>query len=141
MCSRRDRHDLRDNEVMSVNELSEADVRKALRVCFDPELAANIVDLGLVESISVNHDAEAPGMLQRFHVHLTLLRRTQEDERNAMLQAQIENRLMGLPEVSRVTIVVQEGVVWSATRMSPAARRQLGLDSARSNGLVQIEMP
>ena len=131
----------RDNEAMHLNELREANVLEALRVCFDPELAVNIVDLGLVDSITLERDVEAPGTLQRHYVRLTLLTRTQDDERNAMLHAQIENRLMGMPEVSRVTIHVPDGIVWSARLMSAAARRQLGLDRASDTGLVQIKMP
>ena len=41
--------------------LSAADIRSALRDCYDPALPCNIVDLGLVRELRVEPDPNAPG--------------------------------------------------------------------------------
>ena len=61
----------------------------------------NIVDLGLVHAVKVARDADAPGLLERFAVDLKLLRRSVDDEREAMLVGQVRNRLAGMEPVSR----------------------------------------
>src|ERR1700735_141668 len=39
----------------------EQTIRAALRDCYDPTLPCNIVDLGVIESITLTPDPEAPG--------------------------------------------------------------------------------
>ena len=74
---------------MPSDSLTEADVLEALRVCFDPELAVSIVDLGLVYDIRVSRDEDAPGFEPRYFVHITMTMRAPNDEREAMLIAQV----------------------------------------------------
>src|SRR5437868_6280708 len=120
--------------------LSEEDVREALRVCFDPELAVNIVDLGLVYGIEVEQDAAWPGLEPRYAVRVTITMRSANDEREAMLVGQVKNRLMGMPGVSRTDVDLVWQPAWSADRMTPAARQQLGLDKPPRQGLVTIKL-
>ena len=120
--------------------LSEADVREALKVCFDPELAVNIVDLGLVYSIAIERDEEAPGFEPRYNVSITMTMRAPNDEREAMLVGQVTNRLAGMREVSHSHVHLVWEPAWSADRMSGAARQQLGLDRAPKQGLVSIRL-
>ena len=120
--------------------LSEADVLEALKVCFDPEIAVNIVDLGLVYGISIQRDEEAPGFEPRFNVRVLLTMRAKNDEREAMLVGQIKNRLAGMREVSHSDVHLVWEPAWSADRMSAAARQQLGLDRAPKQGLVSIKL-
>ena len=52
----------------------EQTIRAALRDCYDPTLPCNIVDLGVVESITLTPDPEAPGATipgvpPKFRVH------------------------------------------------------------------------
>ncbi len=120
--------------------LTADDVREALRVCFDPELPVNIVDLGLVETIELAADPDAPGKETRFRVTVDLLHRTTDDQREAMLQAQVANRLAGIYAVYRSDIRFVESPPWTAERMSDAARTQLGLNRTQKPGLVQIQI-
>ena len=120
--------------------LTEHEVLEALRVCFDPELPVNVVDLGLVFEVSVLRDAEAPGSSPRFMVGVTLLRRSPGEEREAMLVGQVSNRLMGMREISRVSVALVSEPVWTAERMTDAGRRQLGLDRGVGSELVQIRL-
>ena len=120
--------------------LSEEDVREALKVCFDPELAVNIVDLGLVYGITITRDEDAPGFEPRYNVRITLTMRTPNDEREAMLVGQVMNRLAGMREVSQTDMELVWEPAWSAERMSTGARQQLGLDRAPKQGLVRIKL-
>lgn len=121
--------------------LTEDEVREALRVCFDPELAVNVVDLGLIYRVSVERDADAPGVEARFFVRVALTMRAPDEEREAMLVGQVANRLLGMREVSRAQVDVVWEPAWTAERMSAAARRQLGLDRGVAGPeLVQIRM-
>ena len=124
---------------MELHQLTPGDIREALRVCFDPELAVNIVDLGLIDEVRVERDTEAPGVDPRYRVHLALLQRMEDEQRNAMLRAQVENRLMGMREISQTAISVSD-TTWMPDRMTAAARRQLGLDRPAGTGLIQIEL-
>jgi metal-sulfur cluster biosynthetic enzyme len=120
--------------------LTEADIREALRVCFDPELAVNIVDLGLLYGFTVTPDHDAPGFEPRYNITIDLLVRTQDEERQAMLAGQIRNRLAGIPQISRSEVRFVQEPAWTADRMTPAARQQLGLDRAPKQGLVTIKL-
>ncbi len=117
------------------------DVREALRVCFDPELPVNIVDLGLVYGIDVEQDREAPGFEPRYRVRVDMTMRAPNEEREAMLVAQVSNRLAGMPEVSRSEVRLVWEPAWSAERMSEVARRQLGPGNAAKQGLISIKLP
>lgn len=120
--------------------MSDAEILDALRVCFDPELAVNIVDLGLVYSVQAERDANAPGFEPRYVVRVVLTMRAQNDEREAMLVGQVRNRLAGLRAVSRSEVQLVWQPAWTAERMSAAARAQLGLDRVAKSGLVTISL-
>jgi hypothetical protein len=86
--------------------MTKADLLRALRDCYDPLLHRDIVDLGLVESATLSIDREAPGahvrgLPPRYIARVVLHAPGSDDARNAQLRAQIENRLAGIPELSR----------------------------------------
>lgn len=120
--------------------ITEEDIREALRVCFDPELPVNIIDLGLVYGVEVSVDVDAPGIDPRYRVHVSLTMRSPNDEREGMLLAQVQNRLMGMPEISRADVAMVWTPTWTAERMNDAARHQLGLDRPAKQGLVTIRL-
>lgn len=89
--------------------LTETDLVNALRDCYDNLQGRNIVELGLVQSASLARDPEAPGanvrgVPARFIARIGLRAPGSDDTRNAQLRAQVENRLAGLPEISRTEI-------------------------------------
>ncbi|GAC1363219.1 MAG: metal-sulfur cluster assembly factor [Acidobacteriaceae bacterium] len=121
--------------------LTEAQVREALRDCYDPALPCNIVDLGLVIAIAVTPDPHAPGagipgVPPRSRVSISIILTTPSEEAHAQLVAQIENRLAGLETVSGTSVSVLSEPPWDPRRISPAGRRFLGLDG--NPALVQI---
>ncbi len=120
--------------------MTEADVLEWLRVCFDPELPVNIVDLGFINRVAVGNDDRAVGDETRYRVLIEVTMRAPNEEREAMLLGQISNRLAGIRQISRAEVAITWEPSWTAERMSPSARRQLGLDRPSSDGLVQIRL-
>ncbi len=112
--------------------LTEADIREALRVCFDPELQINIVDLGRVHTIHIEPDAEAPGSEPRACVTIELL--SNDETQDAMLAAQVTNRLLGLREISRAEVTLLEDLIWTPDRMTAQGRAL----RSQQQGLVQL---
>lgn len=89
--------------------MTDADLVNALRDCYDTLQQRNIVDLGLVQSAALARDTEAPGasvrgVPPRYIARITLRAPSSDDARNAQLRAQIENRLAGMPEISRTEV-------------------------------------
>ena len=89
--------------------MTDADLLSALRDCYDTLQKRNIVELGLVQSATLVRDTEAPGVSvrglpPRCIARITLRAPGSDDTHNAQLRAQIENRLAGLPEISRTEI-------------------------------------
>lgn len=121
--------------------LTESDILLALRDCYDPILPCNIVDLGLINSIAVTPDLEAPGThipgVPQKHTIKIELTPTQTDEATeAHLRAQIANRLAGLETVSQTTITLIDQPPWTPLSITPAGRKILGLDG--NPNLIQI---
>jgi metal-sulfur cluster biosynthetic enzyme len=121
--------------------LTESDILTALRDCYDPILPCNIVDLGLIRSIQIELDPEAPGInipgVPQKHTIEIALTPTQTDEApNAQLQSQIINRLAGLETISRTTVTLLDHPIWSPLNISPTGRKTLGLDG--NPNLIQI---
>ena len=119
--------------------LSEDDIREALRACYDTHnpygQPVNIVDLGLVETIELAPEPDAPGagisgVPQRQRLHLSLISSKPDEDAQAQLSAQISNRLAGLPELWRTTIHFAAEPAWTPARISPQGRALLKLDAA-----------
>ena len=116
--------------------LTEADIREALRACFHSlpfHTALDIVSLGLVEEVSLSSDPDAPGagiagVPPRQSLHVTLLPPTADEDANAILLAQIQNRLAGIPDLSRILVSFASSPVWSPSRLTPEARLKLRFD-------------
>jgi probable FeS assembly SUF system protein SufT len=93
-----------------------------LRTCYDPEIPVDIVELGLV------HSAEAvplEGGGQKVSVRFTLT--APGCGMGDVLRQEIERKVLALPDVREAEVQVQLDPPWDQTRMSDAARLQLGL--------------
>jgi metal-sulfur cluster biosynthetic enzyme len=91
--------------------VTDEDLLRALRDCYDPLLKRNIVDLGLVRAATLSADSEAPGANipgagPRYIANITLVAPSADEAAVAQLRAQIENRLAGLPQISRTTVTL-----------------------------------
>lgn len=130
--------------------LTEADILAALRDCYDPEISLNIVDLGLVHSIVITPDPDAPGAgirgvppHHRVHIALTLSQIIDaQGSEDTPLIAQIQNRLSAFETISRTQVEILREPAWNPGRISPEGRARLGnrLPSNKpANALIQIQ--
>jgi probable FeS assembly SUF system protein SufT len=93
-----------------------------LRTCYDPEIPVNIVELGLVHSTEVQPLPEGGNkVLVRFT--LTAPGCGMGD----VLRQDIERKVLGVPGVREADVQVQLEPPWDPSRMTDAARLQLGL--------------
>jgi metal-sulfur cluster biosynthetic enzyme len=121
--------------------LTEDHILAALLDCYDPTMACNIVDLGLVRSVVLSPDPEAPGagiagVPQKHRISIELVLPNPTEETAAQVTAQIQNRLAGLEEVGETSISVVSSPAWTPTDITPRGRRILGLDG--NPNLIQI---
>jgi metal-sulfur cluster biosynthetic enzyme len=121
--------------------LTEAEVLAALRDCYDPEIRCNVVDLGLIRSVAIERDLDAPGtgiagVPQKHIVTISLILTNPGETAEAQTRAQIVNRLAGLESVGRTTVTILDAPRWTPNFIMPNGRRILGLDG--NPGLIQI---
>jgi metal-sulfur cluster biosynthetic enzyme len=121
--------------------LTESDILQALRDCYDPILPCNIVDLGLIRSITITSDKDAhgasiPGVPQRHKIQINLTPTSDDEAATSQLQAQIINRLAGLETISHTTVTLLQQPAWTPQNITPAGRKTLGLDG--NPNLIQI---
>jgi len=93
-----------------------------LKTCYDPEIPVNIVDLGLVYSCDV---AEAASGGQKVTVRFSLT--APGCGMGDVLKADIQGKMASLPGVTETDVDVALDPPWDQSRMSDAARLQLGL--------------
>ena len=93
-----------------------------LKQCFDPEIPVNIVDLGLIYDCAVS-PAEGGGYIVNVRFTLT----AQGCGMGQFLKEDIRNRLLGLGGIRQVDVELVWDPPWNQTRMSAAAKQQLGI--------------
>jgi metal-sulfur cluster biosynthetic enzyme len=88
--------------------MTDADLLAALRDCYHPVLRRNVVDLNLIRSATITPEPnpDLPNLPQRYAAHINLTAPGSDEAANAQLVAQIENRLLGLELISRVSITL-----------------------------------
>ncbi len=96
----------------------EEGVLEALRTCFDPEIPVNIYDLGLVYDIKVEDSGLVAIKMTLTSPHCPAVQ---------SLPAEIQGKVSGVQGVSEVTIDLVWDPPWDPSKMSDAARLQLGM--------------
>lgn len=100
-------------------------VRERLRQVIDPEVGINIVDLGLIYDVDVEHD----------RVAITLTMTSPACPLAEYLKDQIARTIQhDVPWADRVSIELVWDPPWSPERLLPSARRQLGWPGAAPSG-------
>lgn len=94
------------------------EVEATLRLVFDPEIPVNIYELGLIYGIDVGEDG-AVG------IRMTLT--APNCPAAGAMPAEIESRVAALDGVRDVTVELVWDPPWDQTRMSEAAKLELGL--------------
>lgn len=108
-----------EDTVLSINNLViEAEVLEALRTCFDPEIPVNIYDLGLVYEVKVDEGGAVTIQMTLTSPHCPAVQ---------SLPAEIEGKVKAVPNVTDVKIDLVWDPPWDPSKMSEAARLQLGM--------------
>lgn len=92
-------------------------VIEALRTCYDPEIPVNIYELGLIYEVKVEPAAEVC-------VKMTLT--TPNCPAAVSLPVEVKEKIRSIPEVADVRVEVVWEPMWEPSKMSEAARLQLG---------------
>ncbi len=93
-----------------------------LRTVFDPEIPVNVVDLGLVYLCKVSPLAEGGYQVE---VQMTLT--APGCGMGSVLKADAENKIRGISGVKNVHVEIVIDPPWNPSRMSEAAKLQLGM--------------
>lgn len=98
-------------------------VWRQLRLCFDPEIPVNIVDLGLV------YDCRAEALGARGYkaiVRFTLT--AQGCGMGQFLKEDIRKKMLAVPGVSEADVELVWDPPWNQSMISPEAKHQLGIE-------------
>ena len=107
--------------------VTQDEVISALKQCYDPEIPVNIVDLGLIYNVKFDPVPEVPEEgKQDVTVDMTLT--SQGCPAHVMIGDQVKARVEQLPGVRNVKVNVVWTPPWGPERLSPEARKQLGIE-------------
>ena len=106
-----------------MSAVTEDEVYSALRQCYDPEIPVNIVDLGLIYNIRLE---DVPEDAQDVAVEMTLT--AQGCPAHVQISEQVKARLEQLPGIRNAAVNIVWNPPWTPERLSPEARKQLGID-------------
>ena len=103
----------------SINQtIIEAQVIEALRTCFDPEIPVNIYEMGLIYEVKVDE----PGVVT---IQMTLTSPSCPAAQS--IPAEVEQKIRAIDGVTDVQIDLVWEPPWDQSKMSEAARLQLGM--------------
>jgi metal-sulfur cluster biosynthetic enzyme len=106
---------------------SKDDIFIALRDCFDPEVKLNLVDLGLIYDVAIEPDPNSAPAFPRQRVQVVMTLTTPQCPASGLIFEQVHNRLLSIPQISKVSVDLVWEPKWTPHRISPAGRTQLGL--------------
>lgn len=107
--------------------VTQDEVFSALKQCYDPEIPVNIVDLGLIYGVRFEPIADAQEKEQQdVTVDMTLT--AQGCPAHVTIGEQVKSRLEQLPGIRTAKVNVVWNPPWTPDRISPEARKQLGIE-------------
>ena len=103
----------------TINEtIIEAEVIEALRSCYDPEIPVNIYEMGLIYDLKVSPEGVVTIRMTLTSPHCPAAQ---------SMPAEIEGKVRAVPGVTDVVIDLVWDPPWDMSKMSEAARLQLGM--------------
>jgi metal-sulfur cluster biosynthetic enzyme len=103
-------------------EFLEDQIWEQLRLCYDYEIPVNIVELGLIYGFKVE---ELPEGGKSVEVSMTFT--SPMCPMGDLIKKDVERRVETVPGVKKVSVAITFDPPWDQTRMSEAAKLQLGL--------------
>ncbi|MBI1746155.1 MAG: SUF system Fe-S cluster assembly protein [Acidobacteria bacterium] len=95
-----------------------SNVIEAIRTCFDPEIPVNIYELGLIYDVTVNPDGAVS-------IHMTLT--SPGCPVAGTLPAEVQAKAQAVAGVTEAKVELVWEPPWDPSRMSDAAKLQLGM--------------
>ena len=92
-------------------------VYEVLRNCYDPEIPVNLVDLGLIYDVKIDDD--------QVNVVMTLTARG--CPAHSFISEQVRHQVAKIPGVKSANVQVVWDPPWDISRLSEAAKKQLGM--------------
>jgi probable FeS assembly SUF system protein SufT len=111
------------SEEQPKQEFSEKLIWDQLKTVYDPEIPVNIADLGLIYACDIS---AIDGGEHRIDIKMSMT--APGCGMGNVLKSDVESKLAGLPTVKEVNVELVFDPPWGPTRMSEAARLQLGFD-------------
>ena len=108
--------------------VTEQDVLSALKSCYDPEIPVNIVDLGLIYTVNFVPAAEDGPDKEKQDVSVDMTLTAQGCPEHVNISMQVKSRLEQLPGIRNVAVNIVWTPAWTPERLSPDARKQLGIE-------------
>lgn len=103
-----------------MKEIQKKDIEKVLTEVIDPELGINMVDLGLLYEINISKDQ---------HVDIVMTLTTPGCPLGSFFRKDIRDRLGKLTEVKSSDVRIVFDPPWDFSRVTEAAKAQLGFVS------------
>ena len=97
--------------------VTDEQVYEVLRTCYDPEIPVNLVDLGLIYGVQVEGD--------QVNVVMTLTARG--CPAHSFISEQVKQQVAKIPGVKTANVQVVWDPPWDVSRLSEAAKKQLGM--------------
>ncbi len=91
---------------------------EALRTCYDPEIPVNIYELGLIYETKVHSSGE---------VYISMTLTSPNCPAAGSLPGEVQEKVKAVPGVTGVRVEVVWEPIWDPSKMSEAARLQLGM--------------
>lgn len=98
-------------------EITENQIFEALKECYDPEIPVNLVDLGLIYDVKIIDD----------WVGIKMTLTTPGCGMSGMISQNVRNRVLRVPGVKDADVRIVWDPAWTPARMSPEARKKLGV--------------
>src|SRR5215471_13280500 len=96
----------------------ESKIIEALETCYDPEISANIYDLGLIYAINISDQGDVQIVMTLTTPHCPVA---------TSLPGEVQSKVEAILQVNDVQVDVVWDPPWNPGSMSESARLQLGL--------------
>jgi metal-sulfur cluster biosynthetic enzyme len=97
--------------------VTQEQVYEALHDCYDPEIPINLVDLGLIYSVEVEEG----------HVNVVMTLTARGCPAHSFISEAVRARVAQIPGVESARVQVVWDPPWDPSRLSEAAKKQLGM--------------
>lgn len=97
--------------------VTQEQVYEVLRNCYDPEIPVNVLDLGLIYNVEIDDD----------HVNVVMTLTARGCPAHAFISEGIRTKVGEIPGVKSANVQVVWDPPWDPSRMSDAAKKQLGM--------------